>query len=210
VISIANSTTSSTATEIRPISQQDGLRREQNGRRFAVTSLNKQLDVSFNTFRDKLQPGADEKWNVTIKGNKGEKVAAEMVASMYDASLDQFKPHNWNVPNLWQNNSYGANWNGNLNFIQQQGRVKYWYEQMGMDNVQPKMYDRLLSLNQYGFNQNIRIRGAGSLAGRVAGVQVQSEDYDKSSLNFAAAPMAMRSLNDVVVVACRRSGLCGC
>ncbi|MCH2032245.1 MAG: MG2 domain-containing protein [Tenacibaculum sp.] len=54
------------------------------------------LDIITKTFRDKLQPGANETWSFTIKGTQKEKVTAELLASMYDASLDQFKAHNWN------------------------------------------------------------------------------------------------------------------
>ncbi|NNK39137.1 MAG: alpha-2-macroglobulin, partial [Winogradskyella sp.] len=53
------------------------------------------LAIETTTFRDKLLPGQNETWSFKIKGPKGEKVAAELLASMYDASLDQFKPHNW-------------------------------------------------------------------------------------------------------------------
>ncbi len=53
------------------------------------------LSIETKTFRDKLQPGQDETWSFSIKGPKGEKVSAELLASMYDASLDQFKPHDW-------------------------------------------------------------------------------------------------------------------
>ncbi|WP_299557110.1 MG2 domain-containing protein [Seonamhaeicola sp.] len=54
------------------------------------------LDIETATFRDRLQPGTDETWSFKIKGTKGDKVSAELLASMYDASLDQFKPHSWN------------------------------------------------------------------------------------------------------------------
>ena len=54
------------------------------------------LEIETLTFRDKLQPGTDETWRFKIKGPKGDKVAAELLASMYDASLDQFKEHQWN------------------------------------------------------------------------------------------------------------------
>ncbi|WP_378177846.1 alpha-2-macroglobulin [Aquimarina sp. SS2-1] len=54
-----------------------------------------QLTVESKTFRDKLQPGQEETWSFTIKGPKGDKVTAELLASMYDASLDQFRPHQW-------------------------------------------------------------------------------------------------------------------
>lgn len=53
------------------------------------------LEIITKTFRDKLQPGADETWSFKIKGTKKDQVAAELLASMYDASLDQFKQHQW-------------------------------------------------------------------------------------------------------------------
>jgi len=42
--------------------------------------------------------GQSEEWRIKIAGPKGEKVAAEMVAAMYDASLDAFRPHAWTFP----------------------------------------------------------------------------------------------------------------
>ena len=53
------------------------------------------LQIETVTFRDKLQPGTDERWSFKIKGPKGGKVAAELLASMYDASLDTFRGHYW-------------------------------------------------------------------------------------------------------------------
>jgi uncharacterized protein YfaS (alpha-2-macroglobulin family) len=57
---------------------------------------NKQLDLSFSTFRDRMRPGAKERWTVTVKGPAGRKTpvrAAEVLAYMYDRSLDAFAPH---------------------------------------------------------------------------------------------------------------------
>ncbi|MFP2908131.1 alpha-2-macroglobulin family protein [Pyxidicoccus sp. 3LFB2] len=56
----------------------------------------KELALEFATFRDKLRPGAKETWRVTVRGPKGAKVeagAAELLAYMYDQSLDLFAPH---------------------------------------------------------------------------------------------------------------------
>ncbi len=53
------------------------------------------LEIETSTFRDKLQPRQDETWSFKIKGPKGDKVSAELLASMYDASLDEFRAHNW-------------------------------------------------------------------------------------------------------------------
>ncbi|MDR1983329.1 MAG: carboxypeptidase-like regulatory domain-containing protein [Prevotellaceae bacterium] len=55
----------------------------------------KNLDISLVTFRDKLQPGEKEQWKLRIKSPTGEKTMAEMVASLYDASLDAFVMHDW-------------------------------------------------------------------------------------------------------------------
>ena len=54
------------------------------------------LEIETLTFRDKLQPGTlNETWTFKVKGPKGDQVSAELLASMYDASLDQFKSHSW-------------------------------------------------------------------------------------------------------------------
>jgi hypothetical protein len=60
-----------------------------------VPWTNKQLNLQFETFRDKLSPGQEEVWKLKISGPDGERVGAELVAALYDASLDQFAPHNW-------------------------------------------------------------------------------------------------------------------
>ncbi len=60
-----------------------------------VPYTNKQLDIIFTTFRDKLLPGEQEKWTLTVKNKQGEKEVAEMAATLYDASLDAFRPHSW-------------------------------------------------------------------------------------------------------------------
>ncbi|WP_353717428.1 alpha-2-macroglobulin family protein [Dyadobacter sp. 676] len=67
----------------------------------AVPWTNKDLKIEYETFRDKTLPGSMEAWKVKINGYKKEHVAAEMLASMYDASLDQFYPHQWQKPYVW-------------------------------------------------------------------------------------------------------------
>ena len=61
----------------------------------SVPYPNTDLEIETITFRDKIEPGTDETWSFKIKGPKGDKVAAELLASMYDASLDAFRSHAW-------------------------------------------------------------------------------------------------------------------
>ncbi|MBD8489384.1 carboxypeptidase-like regulatory domain-containing protein [Echinicola sp. CAU 1574] len=65
----------------------------------------RELEIETISFRDKIQPGSQQSWTFKIKGPQKDKVAAEMLASMYDASLDQFEPHRWSF-NPTHNKTY--------------------------------------------------------------------------------------------------------
>jgi hypothetical protein len=54
---------------------------------------NKRLDISVKTFRDRLSPGQEETWEFTVTGPDQTRVAAEVLAYMYDRSLDLFVEH---------------------------------------------------------------------------------------------------------------------
>ena len=56
---------------------------------------NKDLTVKWERHRSKLEPGAEEKWAVVVSGPGAEKAVAEMVATLYDESLDAYLPHQW-------------------------------------------------------------------------------------------------------------------
>ena len=56
---------------------------------------NMKLNVKWERFVSKLRPGQEETWTATITGPNAEKAVAEMVATLYDASLDAFAPHHW-------------------------------------------------------------------------------------------------------------------
>jgi hypothetical protein len=104
-----------------------------------VPWTNKDLKIEYATFRDKTLPGSEEKWKIKITGYKNEKVAAEMLASMYDASLDQFKPHSWYEPSAWPSYSTFTNWNGSNNFSHIQSNQKPYNQ--GIYKELHKQYD---------------------------------------------------------------------
>ncbi|HPG11688.1 MAG TPA: MG2 domain-containing protein, partial [Chitinophagaceae bacterium] len=89
---------------------------------------NKDLHIEYATYRDKTLPGSDEKWKIKISGYKNEKVAAEMLATMYDASLDQFYAHAWRQPSVWPNYYNRTSWDGTKNFSQVNSFIKYSYQ----------------------------------------------------------------------------------
>lgn len=60
-----------------------------------VPWTNKDLSLTWETFRDRMKPGQEEEWRLRITGSDKDAVAAEMVATLYDASLDEILPHDW-------------------------------------------------------------------------------------------------------------------
>ncbi len=55
----------------------------------------KALQLKWKTFRDKLQPGQQETWALSILRPDGKPADAQLMATMYDASLDALAPHAW-------------------------------------------------------------------------------------------------------------------
>jgi uncharacterized protein YfaS (alpha-2-macroglobulin family) len=82
----------------------------------SVPWKNKELEVKWEHFVSKLQPGQKETWTAVVQGPKAEKAVAEMVATLYDESLDAFARQYWmqgfNV--FRQDSSYWQTQFGNL------------------------------------------------------------------------------------------------
>lgn len=147
-----------------------------------VPYTNKELDIQFETFRNKLLPGQQEEWKVKIKNKKGDKVAAEMMATLYDASLDAFRPNNWyfNVYNSYYSNLY---WNEGQSFGPENAQLfsMNW-------NIYPsgtyRYYDRL---NWFGYSNSGYDNGYYYSEDSEGGGDMKLRTVTKSSANFAMA-----------------------
>lgn len=78
----------------------------------------KKLQLKWTMFRDKLRPGQQEEWKLTVLYPDGSPAEAEMLATMYDASLDKiYSAHkldfgvdfHYVVPLTYWNTSYMRN-----------------------------------------------------------------------------------------------------
>jgi uncharacterized protein YfaS (alpha-2-macroglobulin family) len=63
--------------------------------RVEVPWTNKQLTVKWERFLSKLEPGQKAVYTAIVTGPDAKKTVAEMVAAMYDESLDAYLPHTW-------------------------------------------------------------------------------------------------------------------
>ncbi len=158
-----------------------------------VPFTNKMLDIKFETFRNKLQPGEKEQWKLRISGKDGDKVAAEMVATLYDASLDAFVKHSfdfgiypyyspslgWNSTNCFQDanlqrvtfdsrDSYNFGYYRSYYYLNWFSYYYHYYSKfyMAEDAVESQSVGAIV----YGSSNKIAIRGTSSLKSSMAPV----------------------------------------
>ncbi len=156
----------------------------------------KELKVSFATFRDKLRPGARETWKVKVeapKGSKSEQAAAELLAYMYDRSLDAFVGHYPPNPLSVYPNRAGTDWSrANL------GEASFQYVREKFPDLPGYPYLKPDSLKFYG---GYAIGGPGrrGVASGVAGeMRMSVEAVTVRGEAPLAAPAAKAALADSV------------
>ncbi|MEM9836922.1 MAG: alpha-2-macroglobulin family protein, partial [Bacteroidota bacterium] len=121
---------------------------------YRVPWREKELQITYETFRDKLRPGDQEEWRILIKDHNGQPVASQALASMYDASLDQILPFNWQQNlQLFPQNYYAT-----IQFQPYQFRVNSTYgeyinkgkQERYLNFIPPSLDVSPLQLNAYG------------------------------------------------------------
>ncbi len=156
-----------------------------------VPYTEKELNIRFASFRDKLLPGESEKWTLTIKDRKGDLALAELAATLYDASLDAFAVNSWATvfdavhPQSFKYMNISS---GNLNRVAW-GRFAKSPSYSGVSPLVRNYPD----MEPISFSRNIMIRGTGSLrrqksleAAPMAAVNQEAISDDKMVLEEAA------------------------
>jgi uncharacterized protein YfaS (alpha-2-macroglobulin family) len=138
-----------------------------------VPWTNKKLNLEFVTFRDKILPGSKEEWKLKITGPDGNPADAELMAAMYDASLDAFAANTWyfNVFPVYYSYKYweySAFTEVNSQYLLNRTNAKYDY----VEEHEP--YLNWFGLSYFGYNSYYRNqRTSGS-----AGLMKSSADKD--------------------------------
>jgi uncharacterized protein YfaS (alpha-2-macroglobulin family) len=148
------------------------------------------LEIETTTFRDKLQPGQDETWSFKIKGPKGDKVSAELLASMYDASLDEFRPHQWNFSPVRRAYYYGrVNKNASQSFRQANFRL---YNRFAQINGYPSQsYDQLNWFGFYfGYHTNYLMRSKRAVTYAADNIMAMEDSAELEEVAVGGVPEA--------------------
>jgi 5-hydroxyisourate hydrolase-like protein (transthyretin family) len=161
-----------------------------------IPFTNKDLDIEYTSFRDKLAPGQQEEWRIKIKGKKGDKVMAEVLANMYDQSLDVFAPNNYSFfpyTSFTENSSISSHSfaaAGSEVSIHSLKREQYY-------GVTPKEYPYLLWQDSY-YGGGYSRSGRGKSLHRMS-VAARGEAMDDGAvMEMAAAPMATEAVNGIL------------
>jgi len=139
-----------------------------NSRKVNVPWTNKNLSVRWEHFTDKLQPGQNEKWTAVITGSNAEKAVAEMTAVLYDKSLDQYKPHQWQQTlNVFrQDNAYLRQSFVNMNKGLQHLHGAWARRQYQNTAMSYRGFPREIVANLYGYQYFGQARGRAFAGGR--------------------------------------------
>jgi uncharacterized protein YfaS (alpha-2-macroglobulin family) len=156
---------------------------------------NKQLEVTAETFRDKLLPGQQETWKFRIKGKKQEIAAAERAAALYDFSLDQFYPHSWPGLDVFRREYSGVSSqfaNGAQGYNQWRNG---WNSYYGYPTISYTRFPYSVMENLFYYQYHYRNGGSmdypRSKSARADMVMSESVSEDKAMPAPAAAPLAL-------------------
>ena len=98
----------------------------------------KTLTMKWEVFRDKLRPGQKEEWKLTIKTPQGQAAHAEMLATMYDASLDKIWNRRQDFRVYYQQLLPYSDW---MNGYVGNNSYNYWWDRKSL-KVPAMLYDR--------------------------------------------------------------------
>jgi uncharacterized protein YfaS (alpha-2-macroglobulin family) len=153
----------------------------------SVPYEDKSLRVEWLTFRDKLLPGQKEQWRLKISGTNKEKMTSELLAGMYDASLDAFLPHSWS---FYLSQSYYSGYLGTYTSNAFGQRISSLYTSKDWNPYTAQAfhnYDGLnlfgLSLGGYhGYNRYFKMSGSG-----MAGMSIKASKAEALMSDAAVA-----------------------
>ncbi|MBO6051335.1 MAG: hypothetical protein J6P65_05065 [Bacteroidales bacterium] len=149
---------------------------------FNIPFSHKKIDFDFLTFRDKTLPGSLEQYQIRLKDKNGDKVAAELLCSMYDASLDALaSPNSW-ISSIF--NSSKPSYNYSFRLTSNNGNSYYRNFQKTSYDFISRNYPQLLwEINSWRRNRLMMSKAAGAYT--TNGVEVSMEmdlaaDFDEA------------------------------
>jgi len=172
-----------------------------SARLVVVPDDSKKLNVKLETFRNIMQPDAQEDWKLVVTGANGKTAKTELLASMYDASLDALAPNPWNFyPFRTLTPTYSGRGQG---FGLQGGHILERGWRKRNPSFQRREYDRLNWFGWYmgggGYYDLLEVAVTSSGRGRTRTIEKRTEALSDMTVEETAAatePMLMAKNSD--------------
>lgn len=140
------------------------------------------LDMKWEVFRDRLRPGQKEEWKLVVKNPQGMPAAAELLATMYDASLDKIDSRNQSLRVFYPSGLYGAFRNMSryeMNYFSVHFPLK------GIWKTSDWQFDRFFSINM--FSNDVLLGGA------------MATGYGSAQTKYSTGRLEVRSIENAAV-----------
>ena len=167
----------------------------------------KKLRLEWSTFRDRLTPGQQEEWTLSVKDCDGNPVDAQMMATLYDQSLDQLTKHQWSLKPYLYLPLPSSNWIFPNRSRLSDSANRPWSSETVKDLVFSSFDDSVYP-SYYGYRFRRSTRGAVLEDGAVAGMAAPErmvmksasrmiEDADEMVANVAAEEAETKTTEEV-------------
>ena len=166
----------------------------------------KQLRLQWQTFRDRLTPGQEEEWTLTImnppapgKTGNGGPAKAQLMATLYDKSLDQLVSNYWSLsPYVWlpiANTDWLYETWGGLHFSGHKRQSSLYSGTLSFNhfdhNIYPSEYGRYRPLLLRSAVKERRANGSAMLKEVMAEESMAAADVEEADQMVQKAPLAM-------------------
>ncbi len=187
-----------------------------NGKLYSHTSQiarplpDQQLKLEWKTFRNMLTPGQKEEWTLSILDPQGKPAHAQLLATMYDKSLDAILPHKWSFNNGYYDALAFTQWNGGSNeALSLYGFQNYrnlTERELDFAHFDPSMFTfaspvvfytraRVMKSEAVGAVADVNIRGAHKMVLTEMNAALEAQDQTQDS-NDAAQPIQANQVRE--------------
>lgn len=179
-------------------------------RRVNVPWTNKKLKIRWEHFVSKLAPGKKETWTAVVTGPDAKRAVAEMIATLYDASLDAYLPHHWQrglgvfyqdhsrLRSQFENTMHQANHlHGRWNYPHKDGSIRY------------RSFPDNLTMNFSGYQRSGRMKRRFGGGGGIMLDSVMSVDEESSRAPTSSSSEFLMFEAKEKIVSDSRSGIPG-
>nr|WP_315157383.1 MG2 domain-containing protein [uncultured Flavobacterium sp.] len=107
------------------------------------------MEFLVESFRNKIQPGSNENWSFKLNAFNT-KSEAEILASMYDSSLDQFTKSAWDALNFYEYNNNNVYFRTGLGF----DKIEIYVQNLNLESKPLEFQNEETMLKWFGFDIN--------------------------------------------------------